>query len=167
MKFKHASNTKYFCDVKLASILRQIADMKRDQATHSQTRGAAQETLVSAMLDPAFYPNHPEEILHKETHISHIFLVGALVYKIKKPVRFPFLDFSTAAKRRHFLDENCDSTAGWRRRSILAWCRFFKIMEAGASMGATSRPSMRCSCAACRKSACSTICWKPSKRAPR
>ncbi len=56
------------------------------------------------MLDPAFYPNHPEEILHKETHISHIFLVGALVYKIKKPVRFPFLDFSTAAKRRHFLD---------------------------------------------------------------
>ena len=59
---------------------------------------------MAAMLDPAFYPNRPEEILHKETHISHVFLAGDLVYKIKKPVRFPFLDFSTAAKRRHFLD---------------------------------------------------------------
>lgn len=65
---------------------------------------ARQKSLIAAMLDPAFYPSRPEEILHKETHISHVFLAGDLVYKIKKPVRFSFLDFSTAAKRRHFLE---------------------------------------------------------------
>lgn len=70
----------------------------------TQAAVAAQKTLVAAMLDPGFYPNRPEEILHKETHISHIFLAGDLVYKIKKSVRFPFLDFSTLAKRRRFLE---------------------------------------------------------------
>ncbi len=61
------------------------------------------QSLVAAMRDPAFYPLRPEEILHKETHISHVFLAGGLVYKIKKAVRFPFLDFSTLQRRRHFL----------------------------------------------------------------
>jgi aminoglycoside phosphotransferase family enzyme/predicted kinase len=60
--------------------------------------------LTDAMLDPGFYIHSPDEVLHKETHISHVFLAGQLVYKIKKPVRFPFLDFSTLAKRRHFLE---------------------------------------------------------------
>jgi uncharacterized protein len=57
------------------------------------------------MLRPAFYPKRPARVTHKETHISHVFLAGALVYKVKKPVRFSFLDFSTLSKRRHFLNE--------------------------------------------------------------
>jgi uncharacterized protein len=61
--------------------------------------------LPRAMLDPNFYPNHPDDILHRETHISHVFLAGEWVYKIKKPVRFSFLDYSTLAQRKHFLDE--------------------------------------------------------------
>jgi aminoglycoside phosphotransferase family enzyme/predicted kinase len=40
-----------------------------------------------------------------ETHISRVLLVGDLVYKFKKPVNLGFLDFSTRARRRHFLDE--------------------------------------------------------------
>ena len=62
-------------------------------------------SLVEALMRPDFYPKPPAEVIHKETHISHIFLAGDLVYKIKKPVRFPFLDFSTLHKRRHFLQE--------------------------------------------------------------
>lgn len=57
------------------------------------------------MMRPEFYPKPPAEVTHKETHISHIFLAGDLVYKIKKPVRFSFLDFSSLRKRRHFLQE--------------------------------------------------------------
>jgi aminoglycoside phosphotransferase family enzyme/predicted kinase len=40
-----------------------------------------------------------------QTHISHVFLAGAYVYKLKKAVRFPFLDFSTRELRRHFCEE--------------------------------------------------------------
>ncbi len=80
--------------------------MKRAQARKalSDDRGS-QQALIAAMMRPEFYPKLPPQIIHKETHISHIFLAGESVYKVKKPVRFAFLDFSTLAKRRHFLQE--------------------------------------------------------------
>ena len=40
-----------------------------------------------------------------ETHISKVLLHGAWAYKVKKPVRLPFLDFSTVQQRRHFSEE--------------------------------------------------------------
>lgn len=39
------------------------------------------------------------------THISTVILAGEYAYKLKKPLRLPFLDFSTLALRRHFCDE--------------------------------------------------------------
>ena len=65
----------------------------------------SQDELVSAMLEPSFYPKRPSKVTHKETHISHVFLTDDLVYKVKKAVRFSFLDYSTLGKRRHFLNE--------------------------------------------------------------
>ena len=40
-----------------------------------------------------------------ETHISHVLLAGHYAYKIKKPVNFGFLDFSTLEKRRQCCEE--------------------------------------------------------------
>ncbi len=40
-----------------------------------------------------------------ETHISWVLLIGQHAYKIKKPVNFGFLDFSTLEKRRFCCDE--------------------------------------------------------------
>ena len=40
-----------------------------------------------------------------ETHISWVLLAGEYAYKIKKPVRFGFLDFTTLQARRHFCAE--------------------------------------------------------------
>lgn len=40
-----------------------------------------------------------------ETHISWVLLAGERAYKIKKPVRLPFVDFSTLALRQHFCEE--------------------------------------------------------------
>src|SRR3990170_1716417 len=66
---------------------------------------SSQRALITAMQEPSFYPKGVSEVGHKETHISHLFFVGDLVYKIKKPVLFSFLDFSTLAKRKFFLQE--------------------------------------------------------------
>lgn len=41
----------------------------------------------------------------RETHMSWIFLTETLAYKLKKPVRFPHLDFSTSVRRRFFCEE--------------------------------------------------------------
>jgi len=57
--------------------------------------------LVDALLRPDAYP-HPVDrpVRLVETHISHLFLTGPYVYKVKKPVDLGFLDFSTLEKRR-------------------------------------------------------------------
>jgi aminoglycoside phosphotransferase family enzyme len=61
--------------------------------------------LIQAMLDPAFYPHHPKKVELIQTHISYIFLTGEVVFKVKKPVNFGFLDFTTLEKRHHFCQE--------------------------------------------------------------
>lgn len=61
--------------------------------------------MIEAMLRPEFYPDRPAGIRLIQTHISYVVLAGSVVYKVKKPVRFSFLDFSTLALRRHFCHE--------------------------------------------------------------
>lgn len=39
-----------------------------------------------------------------ETHISWVILTPQWVFKIKKPISYPFLDFSTLAKRKHYCE---------------------------------------------------------------
>ena len=57
------------------------------------------------MLRPEFYPDKPAEVELRQTHISYVFIAGPRVYKVKKNVKFPFLDYSTLDKRRHFCAE--------------------------------------------------------------
>jgi len=57
------------------------------------------------MLQPGFYLHRPADVELVQTHISYVFLAGDAVYKLKKPVRFAFLDFSTLERRRHFCHE--------------------------------------------------------------
>jgi aminoglycoside phosphotransferase family enzyme/predicted kinase len=40
-----------------------------------------------------------------ETHISWVLLTGTYAYKLKKPVDYGFLDFSTLERRRHYCEE--------------------------------------------------------------
>ncbi len=61
--------------------------------------------LIQAMISTDFYPHHPDSVELRQTHISYVLLAGDYVYKIKKPVRFVFLDYSTLDKRRHFCHE--------------------------------------------------------------
>lgn len=55
---------------------------------------------LEAMLSPATYPHRVQVVRHIETHISHLFLTGEWAYKLKKPLRNAFLDYSTLALRR-------------------------------------------------------------------
>jgi len=56
--------------------------------------------LVEFLRTPAAYAERPSDVQVVETHISWVFLAGRYAYKLKKPVRFEFLDFSTPALRR-------------------------------------------------------------------
>lgn len=56
--------------------------------------------LPDALLDPSIYPHAADDLRLVETHISWIALAGPYAYKLKKPVRFEFLDYSTRERRR-------------------------------------------------------------------
>lgn len=56
--------------------------------------------LIAALMEPRRYPDPAQTVELVETHISWVLLAGDFAYKIKKPVRLPFLDFSTLAQRR-------------------------------------------------------------------
>ncbi len=62
--------------------------------------------LVTQMQQASFYDHRvdlPIKVI--QTHISWVFLTGEYAYKLKKPVDFGFLDFSTLAKRKFFIEE--------------------------------------------------------------
>ncbi len=61
--------------------------------------------LIIAMSRKEFYPHGPADVELRQTHISYVFIAGPYVYKIKKPLRFPFVDYSTLEKRHHFCKE--------------------------------------------------------------
>jgi len=63
------------------------------------------ESVIAALRDPASYPHPVERVEVIETHISWVLLAGAYAYKVKKPVRLPFLDFSTLEARRRYCEE--------------------------------------------------------------
>ena len=56
-------------------------------------------------MRPEAYPHPVATITLRETHISWVLLTGNVAYKVKKPVRLDFLDFSTLAARRHYCQE--------------------------------------------------------------
>jgi uncharacterized protein len=58
--------------------------------------------LLEGLDRPGAYPHPAEDERVVQTHISVVFLAGPYAYKVKKPVRFAFVDFSTLALRRRF-----------------------------------------------------------------
>lgn len=68
----------------------------------------ARAAFVAAMQTPAPYAGAHEvsqTVRLVETHVSWVFLTGPFAYKVKKPLRLDFLDYSTAARREHFCHE--------------------------------------------------------------
>ena len=73
-----------------------------------------------------------------ETHISWVLLADTLAYKLKKPVRLPFLDFTTLAARRRYCAEEL------RLNRRLAPALYLDVVEvrdspAGPMFGGTGR----------------------------
>ena len=90
--------------------------------------------LVEFLSNPATYPGHPA-VEFVETHISLVFLAGNEVYKLKKPVKFDFLDFSTVEKRKRA----CQAEVRLNRRMAasvyLGTCPIRRTPQGGLRIG--------------------------------
>ena len=63
----------------------------------------AQAGVVAALSRPEFFG--ADSVEHLETHVSHVFLAGGRVLKLKKSVVLPFADLSTLERRRAMCHE--------------------------------------------------------------
>jgi aminoglycoside phosphotransferase family enzyme/predicted kinase len=62
--------------------------------------GGEQAKVTAFLSDPASYPERPERVERLETHGALVFLAGDEAWKIKRAVRFPYLDLSTLELRK-------------------------------------------------------------------
>jgi len=60
---------------------------------------------IDALVDVAAFPHSVTKLELRETHISWIVLTGPFAYKIKKPVRYDFVDASTLDRRKFLCEE--------------------------------------------------------------
>lgn len=73
-------------------------DVRRDLPTIETTEPAL-DHKVEFLSKAESYPHPVCKVMRRETHMSWVFLAGDRVYKLKKPVRFRYLDFSTLQRR--------------------------------------------------------------------
>ncbi len=71
----------------------------------------SQSEVIRFLADPASHGGAPVERI--DTHISTVILTGRSVFKLKKAVRLPFLDFTTLAARK----AACDAELAINRRA--------------------------------------------------
>jgi aminoglycoside phosphotransferase family enzyme len=84
------------------------------ESARARATGADLARKVAWLKRPDTYPEPPVSIEVVETHMSYVFLTDRHAYKLKKPVRYEFLDFSTLAARR------VDGEEEWRMNQRLA-----------------------------------------------
>jgi len=76
-----------------------------NMTSDNETAGDSGAVLIRALCEAGAYDHQVDTVSVIETHISWVVLAGQYAYKIKKPVNFGFLDFSTLAKRLFFCRE--------------------------------------------------------------
>lgn len=64
--------------------------------------------LIKNLQNKRIFPHEVKYFKVIETHISWVLLTGDFAYKIKKPVDFEFLDFTTLEKRKYFCEKELE-----------------------------------------------------------
>jgi aminoglycoside phosphotransferase family enzyme/predicted kinase len=67
--------------------------------------GRSTPLVIRELLRAEAFPHAVGNLTLRETHISWVVLAGPFAYKIKKPVKFEFIDASTIEQRRHYCEE--------------------------------------------------------------
>jgi aminoglycoside phosphotransferase family enzyme len=77
------------------------------------------DAKIAFLSDPASYEHALGEVVALETHMSWVFLAGERVYKLKKPLRTPILDFSTRQRRERACRDELRLNRRLARRTYL------------------------------------------------
>ena len=80
------------------------------------------EEKVAFLSQPLAYPNGVRSVKTKQTHMSWVFLTPMHAWKLKKPVRYAHLDFSTLQPDETIANRKCCSIVDWPLMSTWELC---------------------------------------------
>ncbi|WNZ23358.1 AAA family ATPase [Leptolyngbya sp. NK1-12] len=90
-------------DATLPPLIQQM--LQPDFYPHPVTSQPAPIASANVEYPEEFYPSPAAAVQLIQTHISYVLLTGEFAYKVKKPLNFGFLDYSTLEARKHFSEE--------------------------------------------------------------
>lgn len=82
--------------------------------------------LIEGLDRPEAYPFDVGEVEVEQTHMSVVFLAGDRAVKLKKPVDFEFVDYSTLEKRRQYCEREVELN---RRLAPTVYHGVFPVLE--------------------------------------
>lgn len=94
-----------------------------------------QAAVIAFLRDGAGQPRLGEPVEVRETHGALVFLIGDSAYKLKKAVRFEYLDFSTAEKRRAMLARELDLNRPFAPEIYLAVLPVTRASDGALALG--------------------------------
>ena len=72
-----------------------------------------EKALIESLSQGRAYDHDVEDVRVLNTHISWVVLTGNFAYKIKKPIKLAFLDYSTLEKRKHYCELELELNRRW------------------------------------------------------
>ncbi len=78
-----------------------------------QKIGDVQDEIIAFLLKPESYGYANETVTRIDTHISIIFLIGDRAFKMKRSLKFAYLNYATLERRRRF----CETELSVNRRT--------------------------------------------------
>jgi len=92
------------------------------------TSDRAHAALLTALRRPGACAGQPQSAQLRQTHISSLLFAGPLVFKLKRPVALPFVDFSSVDKRH----AACLEELRLNRRTAPQWYQaVVPVLDAG------------------------------------
>jgi aminoglycoside phosphotransferase family enzyme/predicted kinase len=94
---------------------------------HDEAASDPQEVVVAFLSVGRSYGLPGAEVERITTHAAHVFLVGERAYKMKRAVRYSFLDFTTLEQRRRALEAELELN---RRTAPMLYRRLLPVTAA-------------------------------------
>ena len=101
--------------------------------SHGRSNALAEHMTASLphalgrLLEPEAYPHPVDRVELVTTHISWVLLAGEYAYKIKRPVRYPFVDLTSLERRRFLCEEEVRLNRRFAPELYLDVCRVLTV----------------------------------------
>ena len=86
--------------------MQQSSNPETARASEPAPDAADQERVFAFLSDPRTHDGNP--VRRIDTHAASVFLAGSRALKVKRAVKFPFLDYSTLEKRKEACDQEIE-----------------------------------------------------------